>query len=197
MERALQAQEHGRKFLQQTLQRRMKTKEAEGGQRRTEQEKRMRAVAGLKESIESSWGTLQAQQLLQRERERRARKEEEQAREAILEAGGNPHQEFLRRKRVSEYEEKRAEFARKQHEAKVEIVARLLEEERQLSRAQHQGARAHWKGRGQEGRGQVSVPPPLHYTSLYCSVPHVPRCHTPQRRDYSSVQNCKLCPPRT
>ena len=154
-------------------------------------------MAGLKESIESSRGSLQAQQLLQREREKQVRKEEEQARESILEAGGNPHKEFLRRKRVSEYEEKKAGFARKQREAAVEIVARLLEEERQRHRAQRQAARAHWKGRGQEGRGQVRAPPPLHCSALHCNVPHMPRCHASQRRDGNSTHDCNLCPPST
>ena len=54
LERARQAQEEGREFLRQTLDRRRKQEAAEGEKHRAHLEKRMKALLSLKSNIESS-----------------------------------------------------------------------------------------------------------------------------------------------
>ena len=54
LERAREAQQEGREFLRQTLDRRRKQEAAEGEKHRAHLEKRMKALLSLKNNIESS-----------------------------------------------------------------------------------------------------------------------------------------------
>ena len=165
----------GRRFLQQTLQRQRRREEEEESQRAYRQQRQREAVCGLRESIAASRGSLQANLLLRTEREGRGRKEEEKEKERIIRAGGNPHEEFLKQRRVAEYEAKLAEFAQKQRETEVEMVVRLLAEERQQRRTQRLGARPHWQGRSQVGSVAPSASTPQCPCHAHTQVPRLPK----------------------
>ena len=56
-------------------------------------------------------------------------------RERILSEGGNPDQEFLRKQRIESFELSKEAFLKKQNEGKVEIINKLLEEEKILKKS--------------------------------------------------------------
>ena len=92
-------------------------------------------------------GTIQALQLLQEERNKKTRLREERLRTQAATQGDNPDEVMLRRKREREESRKRAEFEEKRREKHLEIVARLLEEEKMKTRSEKRAEKAHWQGR--------------------------------------------------
>ncbi len=56
-------------------------------------------------------------------------------RERILSEGGNPDQAFLRKQRIESFELSKEAFLKKQNEGKVEIINKLLEEEKILKKS--------------------------------------------------------------
>lgn len=78
--------------------------------------------------------TIQALQLLKHEKERKEQIKKDNEWKEILEDGGNPEEVFLRRKRLQQFHDKLDEFKKRQRERKLDIVVKLLEEEKSLRR---------------------------------------------------------------
>lgn len=68
-------------------------------------------------------------------------------RERILSKGGNPDQIFLRKQRVKSLELSKEAFLKKQTERQVEIINKLLEEEKKLKKAEKTFSKSHWHSR--------------------------------------------------
>ncbi len=80
---------------------------------------------------------MQAKQLLRRERERQQKGREEAERRRILENRGNPEEVFLRRRRMEQFQDKLEEYKKRQKERKLDIVAKLLKEDRATKQVGH------------------------------------------------------------
>ena len=83
---------------------------------------------------------------MQEERNKKTRLREERLRTQAATQGHNPDEVMLRRKREREESRKRARFEEKRREKHLEIVARLLEEDKMKSRSEKMGEKAHWQG---------------------------------------------------
>ena len=66
--------------------------------------------------------------------------------QAVL-CGDNPDEVMLRRKREKEESKRRSEFEEKRREKHLEIVTKLLEEEKMKKRSEKMAEVAHWQGR--------------------------------------------------
>ena len=100
--------------------------------------------------------TIQALQLLKNERDRKKRSEEESLREKALMRGEDPNEAILRRKREMDESKKRTKFEKNRRKRHVEIVSRLLQEEKARKRSEKMAAKPHWQGRWTlEGAQQI------------------------------------------
>lgn len=149
VENAKQAQEKGKQFLHKTIERRRKEEALAGKRHRQHLENRVKAILSLKQNIDSSQGTIQAQQMLRNEESKKVKEEERRERERILAEGGNPEEVFLMRKRASQFEKDKKEFKDKQNQRQLEIVSKLLEEEKLQKRLERVQSKSHWHSRQQ------------------------------------------------
>ena len=149
IERAKQAQEKGKQFLHKTIERQRKEEALAGKRHRRHLEKRVKAILSLKQNIDSSQGTMQAQQMLRNEESKKLKEEERRERERILAEGGNPEEVFLMRKRASQFEKEKKDFKEKQNQRQLEIVSKLLEEEKLQKRLEKVQSKSHWHSRQQ------------------------------------------------
>ncbi|XP_006016305.1 cilia- and flagella-associated protein 74 isoform X2 [Alligator sinensis] len=92
-------------------------------------ERRMQAVLSLKNNITSNRETLRALQARDKARALEAKNQEMKMRETILAGGGNVAKEIFLHKRLVEFERHKLEFKDQQKSKKIEIVARILQEE--------------------------------------------------------------------
>ena len=74
--------------------------------------------------------------------------EEEQRRQALLN-GENPDEVVLSEKRTKEFEKKKAEFEEGRKQRHLEIVSKLLEEQKLKRRSEKLASKPHWKSRWQ------------------------------------------------
>lgn len=118
-----------------------------GKKHRQHLEKRIKAILSLKQNIDSSQGTMQAQQMLRNEQSKKMKELEKMEREKIVSEGGNPEEVFLMRKRAGEFEKHREMFKARQNERQLEIVTKLLEEGKQKKRMEREQSKSHWHGR--------------------------------------------------
>ena len=146
---AKQAQEKGKQFLHKTIERRRKEEALAGKRHRQHLENRVKAILSLKQNIDSSQGTMQAQQMLRNEENKKVKEEERRERERILAEGGNPEEVFLMRKRANQFEKEKKDFKEKQNQRQLEIVSKLLEEEKLQKRLERVQSKSHWHSRQQ------------------------------------------------
>ena len=92
-------------------------------------------------------GTVQALRLLREERNKKRKVCEEQLRNQALREGRDPDEMMLRRKREGEESKKWAEFEKNRRRRHVEIVSRLIEEEKMKKKSEKMAEKAHWQGR--------------------------------------------------
>ena len=149
VEQAREAQEKGKIFLHKTLEKRRKAEALAEKEHRQNLEKRMNAILSLKQNIDSSQGTIQALQMLKNKQTEKQKELEKKEREEILLSGGNPEEVFLMRQRTSQFEKEKQKFKAKQEERQLEIVTRLLEEEKIQKRMEKEQSKAHWHLRQQ------------------------------------------------
>ena len=110
----------------------------------------MKAILSLKQNIDSSQGTMQAQQMLRTEQSKKLKEEEKRERERILAEGGNPEEVLLMRKRASQFEKEKQELKVKQNQRQLEIVSKLLEEGKMQKRLERVTSKSHWHARQQK-----------------------------------------------
>ena len=149
VEHAKQAQEKGKEFLHKTIEKRRKEEALAGKKHRQHLENRVKAILNLKQNIDSSQGTMQAQQMLRNEESKKVKEEERREREMILAEGGNPEEVLLMRKRASQFEKEKKDFKEKQNQRQLEIVSKLLEEEKLQKRLERVQSKSHWHSRQQ------------------------------------------------
>lgn len=75
-------------------------------------------------------GTIQAKRLLKQERERKEQVLEELERNRVLEESGVPEEHFLRKKRFQKFQGMLENFKKKKEERTLDIVEKLLKEEK-------------------------------------------------------------------
>ena len=92
-------------------------------------------------------GTVQALRLLREERNKKRKVCEEQLRNQALREGRDPDEMMLRRKREGEESKKWAEFEKNRRRRHVEIVSRLIEEEKMKKKSEKMAEKAHWQSR--------------------------------------------------
>lgn len=95
--------------------------------------------------------------MLQEERNKKIRQREQQLRTQAVLRGDNPDEVMLRKKREKEESKKRSEFEEKRREKHLEIVTKLLEEEKMKKRSEKMAEVAHWQGRWPPEVAQQSV----------------------------------------
>ncbi|XP_067167291.1 cilia- and flagella-associated protein 74 isoform X3 [Apteryx mantelli] len=91
-------------------------------------ERRMQAVLSLKNSITSNRENLRTLQVGKKARAFEAKKQEMKMREAVLGGGGNVAKEIFLHKQLLEYEKEKQAFGEQQKSRRIEIVARILQE---------------------------------------------------------------------
>ena len=84
--------------------------------------------------------------LREKKNRREKAREEEQRRQAVLN-GENPDEVLLREKRAREFTKRKTDFEENRKQRHLEIVARLLEEEKVKKRNERLASKDHWKGR--------------------------------------------------
>ncbi|KAM8864233.1 cilia- and flagella-associated protein 74 isoform 8-T9 [Spinachia spinachia] len=127
-------------YLKETI-RRMQRQEAEKQQQRREfLEKRIQAVNSLKSNIAATQESLRLQQSRARVNAQKEEVRRRQLRESLEAQGINSIKHMYQQKQVEEIKRKQAEFEERQKSKRVEIVAKILQEERQVkSRRRHRG----------------------------------------------------------
>ena len=147
VEHAKEAHEKGKMFLRKTLAKRKKEEVLAGKKHRQHLEKRIKAILSLKQNIDSSQSTMQARQMLKNEQSKKMKELEKMEREKIVSEGGNPEEVFLMRRRAKEFERQKEMFKAKQNERQLEIVTKLLEEDKQKKRMERERSKSHSHGR--------------------------------------------------
>ncbi|XP_019132344.2 cilia- and flagella-associated protein 74 isoform X3 [Larimichthys crocea] len=127
------------KHLKQTI-KRMHQQEAEKEQRNREfLEKRIQAVQSLKSNIAATQGRLRVQQSRAKANAQKKEQQQRQLRESLQAQGINSIKHIYQQKQLEETKRKQEEFTEKQKSKRVEIVAKILQEEQQVkSRKRHQ-----------------------------------------------------------
>uniref|UniRef100_A0A8C5SAW1 Cilia- and flagella-associated protein 74 n=1 Tax=Laticauda laticaudata TaxID=8630 RepID=A0A8C5SAW1_LATLA len=128
------------RFLKESL---GKVREKESAEEVTQQEhlqKRMETVLSLKNSISSNRENLRTRQALSKLIGLDAEEQDQKIKEAIQAEGHNVTREFFCQKRQIEFEKRKKEFLDQQKTRKIEIVARILNEEAQAEKIK---ARSH------------------------------------------------------
>uniref|UniRef100_A0A452I6U3 Uncharacterized protein n=1 Tax=Gopherus agassizii TaxID=38772 RepID=A0A452I6U3_9SAUR len=105
-------------------------------------EKRMQAVLSLKNNITSNRETLRTLQVRDKAKALEAKKQEVKMRGAILAEGGDVTKEIFLHKQRVELERQKQEFTEQQKSRKIEIVARILQEEAYVEKQKKHQARA-------------------------------------------------------
>jgi hypothetical protein len=126
VEHAKQAQEKGKQFLHKTIERRRKEEALASKRHRQHLEKRVKAILSLKQNIDSSQGTMQAQQMLRNEESKK-----------------------MMRKRANQFEKEKKGFKEKQNQRQFEIVSKLLEEEKLQKQFEKVQSKSHWHSQQQ------------------------------------------------
>ncbi len=103
-------------------------------------------------------GTIQAQQMLQSQSAKRRQAKEQQERKRVLSEGGDPDEAILRKQRIESFELSREAFLKKQNERQVEIVNKLLEEEKALKKSEVKLSKSHWRSRQDEPHPSKKIP---------------------------------------
>ncbi|TFK13799.1 neuropilin-2 [Platysternon megacephalum] len=102
----------------------------------------MQAVLSLKNNITSNRETLRTLQVRDKAKALEAKKQEMKMRGAILAEGGNVTEEIFLHKQRVELERQKQEFTEQQKSRKIEIVARILQEEAYVEKQKKHQARA-------------------------------------------------------
>ncbi|XP_010223787.1 PREDICTED: uncharacterized protein CFAP74 [Tinamus guttatus] len=116
-------------FLRKTMTRIHEKNAEEELKSKEHMERRIQAVLSLKNSITSNRENLRTLQIGKKARAFEAKKQEMKMREAILAEGGNVTKEVVLHKRLLEYEKEKQAFAEQQKSRRIEIVARILQED--------------------------------------------------------------------
>ena len=120
-----------------------------GKRHRQHLEARVKAILSLKQNIDSNQGSMQAQQMLRNEENKKLKEQERRERERILAEGGNLEEVFLMRKRATQFEKQKKNFKEKQNQRQLEIVSKLIEEEKLQKRLEKVQSKSHWHSRQQ------------------------------------------------
>ncbi len=72
---------------------------------------------------------------------------EEQERKRVLAEGGDPDEAILRKRKIESFELTREAFLKKKNERQVEIVNKLLAEEKALKKSEARLSKSHWHNR--------------------------------------------------
>lgn len=145
MEKMKQAQKNGRKFLHETSERKKAKETIDEENHRIYLENRMKSLLSLKNNIKMSRSALEAQQLLEKERQRKIAQVEEEERMHTIKIGDNPDEVILRRKQMKHFENEKQKFEQKQKKSQLSIVSRLVEEEKIKKREETRLGQSHWQ----------------------------------------------------
>ncbi|XP_035511787.1 cilia- and flagella-associated protein 74 [Morone saxatilis] len=122
------------KYLKETI-KRMHQQEAEKEQQNRELlEKRKQAVKSLKSNIAATQESLRVQQSRAKANAQKKEQQQRQLRESLQAQGINNTKHMYQQKQLDEIKRKQEEFAERQKSKRVEIVAKILQEEQLVKR---------------------------------------------------------------
>ncbi|XP_036960629.1 cilia- and flagella-associated protein 74 isoform X2 [Acanthopagrus latus] len=131
------------KHLKETI-KRMHQKEAEKEQQNRELlEKRIQAVKSLKSNIAATQESLRIQQRKAKANAQKKEQQQRQLRESLQAQGINSIKHMYQQKQLEEIKQKQEEFAERQKSKRVEIAAKILEEEQLVNRRKRRQAVLH------------------------------------------------------
>ncbi|XP_070696380.1 cilia- and flagella-associated protein 74 [Pempheris klunzingeri] len=127
------------KYLKETI-KRMRQREAEKEQQNRELlEKRIQAVKSLKSNIAAAQESIRVQQSKAKANAQKKEQQQRQLRKSLQAQGINSIKHMYQQKQLEEIKRKQEEFKEKQKSKRVEIVAKILQEEQLVkSRKRHQ-----------------------------------------------------------
>ncbi|KAM9350311.1 cilia- and flagella-associated protein 74 [Symphorus nematophorus] len=129
------------KHLKETI-KRMHQKEAEKEQQNRELlEKRIQAVKSLKSNIAATQEILRVRQRRAKAHAQKKEQQERQMRESLQAQGINSIKHMYQQKQLEEIQRKQEEFTERQKSKRVEIVAKILQEEQLVNSRKRQQAR--------------------------------------------------------
>jgi len=126
------------KYLKDTMSKVRQRESEEEEKNRIDLQQRMQALLSLKNNIEGNRENIQALQARDAAAMHRDIIEEDSERNALIAEGLNPDEVLTRRKRLRQFEREKEAFERKQREREIEIVDKILSEEKQMKRRQQQ-----------------------------------------------------------
>ncbi|KAG6936331.1 cilia and flagella associated protein 74 [Chelydra serpentina] len=129
-------------FLKRSMSRIRQKKAKEELKTQEHMEKRMQAVLSLKNNITSNRETLRTLQVRDKAKALEAKKQEMKMSGAILAEGGDVTKEIFLHKQRVELERQKQEFTEQQKSRKIEIVARIFQEEAYVEKQRKHQARA-------------------------------------------------------
>ncbi|XP_029910701.1 cilia- and flagella-associated protein 74 [Myripristis murdjan] len=152
------------KYLKETI-KRIHQQEAEKEQQSRELiQRRIQAIESLKSNIAATQESLQAQQHRAKANAQRKEQEERQLRESLQAQGINSIKHMHQQKQIEELQRRKQEFEERQKSKRVEIVAKILQEEQLEKRSKRQEAllfkSAHKDKAPYQGRAREKL---LHY----------------------------------
>ncbi|KAM4609911.1 cilia- and flagella-associated protein 74 [Polymixia lowei] len=129
IEEAQSCHKKAAKYLKETI-RRMHQQEAEKEQQSRElMEKRIQAVKSLKTNIEATRESLRTQLSRVKVNAQRKEQDERQLKASLQAQGFNSSKHIYQQKQLEEFQQRKEEFEERQKSKRVEIVARILQEE--------------------------------------------------------------------
>ncbi|XP_066929117.1 cilia- and flagella-associated protein 74-like isoform X2 [Clytia hemisphaerica] len=105
---------------------------------RSDLNQRMSALLSLKKNIEMSKENISAVQARDTYKKKQEDTKEKDERQKLLLMGENPDEVVTRRKRIRQFERDKEAFERKQREREIEIVNKIVTEEKQMKRRYQQ-----------------------------------------------------------
>ncbi|XP_071752484.2 cilia- and flagella-associated protein 74 [Centroberyx gerrardi] len=134
IEEAQASRKKAAKYLKETI-KRMHEQEAEKEQQNRElMQKRIQAVKSLKSNIAAAQESLWVQQSRAKANAQKKEQEERQLRESLQAQGINSTKHMYQQKQLQEFQRKKQEFEERQKSKRVEIVAKILQEEQLVER---------------------------------------------------------------
>lgn len=126
------------RYLKETMDRVRQRESEEEDKSRSDLNQRMSALLSLKRNIELNKENINAVQAQDSHINKKEKMKEDLERQKLISMGENPDEVLTRRKRIRQFERDKEAFERKQREREIEIVNKVILEEKQMKRRYQQ-----------------------------------------------------------
>lgn len=146
-EKARKAHQDGIRFLRESMDKRRAEEVKEEQKHRVYMENRMNALLELKNDIEANQSSIKALQMLAKHKEVEEQDKLRLEMDRVFKEGGNPVEAALWKIKLQRLEKDKGSLEKQQKERQIEIIAKLLEEEKIAQREEQKKSKSHWTAR--------------------------------------------------